>query len=531
MATLSLPEIPESERTPLVDLLLAIIQQQDQRIRQLEDEVARLKGLTPRPQIRPSILERPDPFGDSPPPRPRKRPGSAKRSKAATLEIHQTQVLRPEPIPDGSRLLGYDDFVVQDLVVGSRNTLYRRERWRTPDGGTVVAALPESLRGRHFGPVLTAFILYQYHHQHVTQPLIREALREWGVDISAGQVNRIITEGHDALHAEARDVLRTGLELSGVLHVDDTQARHRGRNGFCTHVGGELFSWFASTDSKSRINVLGLLRAGHDDYLLDAVAWGYLTASNEAGGIPPRALGRLEPLRGQRFEGAAAFEAALRRAGVGAKHHIKIATEAALLGSAVDHGLSPAVVLVSDEAPQYRLLTHALCWIHAERPFARLVGRDEAHRGAIESVRHRIWELYQGLKRYREAPSPAGAEALRGQFRALVRGPTGYADLDRELAGLGREETDLLRVLERPEAPLHNNAAERAIRDYAKKRKISGSTRSDLGRRCRDTFATLKGTCRKLGQSFWGLLRDRVSGSGTVPALPALMRRKATAPG
>jgi Transposase IS66 family len=85
----------------------------------------------------------------------------------------------------------------------------------------------------------------------------------------------------------------------------------------------------------------------------------------------------------------------------------------------------------------------------------------------------------------------------------------------------------LLRVFERPEVPLHNNASESDIREYVKKRKISGSTRSAAGRRCRDTFATLKKTCRKLGQNFWHYLQDRVRGLGKVARLADHIRQRA----
>ena len=87
--------------------------------------------------------------------------------------------------------------------------------------------------------------------------------------------------------------------------------------------------------------------------------------------------------------------------------------------------------------------------------------------------------------------------------------------------------TDLLRVLERPEVPLHNNASESDIREYVKKRKISGGTRSTAGRRCRDTFASLKKTCRKLGVNFWNYLRDRIGSLGKVARLADLIRQRA----
>jgi len=90
---------------------------------------------------------------------------------------------------------------------------------------------------------------------------------------------------------------------------------------------------------------------------------------------------------------------------------------------------------------------------------------------------------------------------------------------------------ELLLALRRPDIPLHNNSAENAIREYVKKRKISGGTRSDTGRRARDTFISLKKTCRKLGLSFWQYLNDRVSGLGKTPSLPDLIKARVSKPG
>jgi len=83
-------------------------------------------------------------------------------------------------------------------------------------------------------------------------------------------------------------------------------------------------------------------------------------------------------------------------------------------------------------------------------------------------------------------------------------------------------------VLNRPEIPLHNNLSEGDIREWAKKRKISAGTRSELGRRCRDTFISLKKTCRKLGVSFWRYPQDRIKGTHDIPTLPALIQQAVT---
>src|SRR4029077_12095062 len=124
---------------------------------------------------------------------------------------------------------------------------------------------------------------------------------------------------------------------------------------------------------------------------------------------------------------------------------------------------------------------------------------------------------YQDLKAYRQRPEPSQRRALEGRVDALCPLTTGLPSIDVLLKGMGAHGASLLRVLERPEIPLHTNLSESHLRDYVKKRKISGSTRSESGRRVRDTFASLKKTCRELGVSFWAYLQDRVRGVGQIP--------------
>jgi hypothetical protein len=232
---LKIPKIPEEERTPLVVALLEIIRFQQEQIQELRDEIARLKGQKPKPKIKPSTLEE-DSGDKDKQASSTKRPGSAKRQKAPT--IHETVILRAHDVPKGSTFKGYEDFTVQGLVVEPHNKLYRRERWQTPSGESIVAPLPDEVKALgHFDATLHRFVLYQYHHCHVTQPLILEQLWELGTDISAGQVNRIITEGKQRFHHEKDEILRVGLEISDYINVDDTGARHQGKNGYCTHIG------------------------------------------------------------------------------------------------------------------------------------------------------------------------------------------------------------------------------------------------------------------------------------------------------
>jgi hypothetical protein len=244
--------------------------------------------------------------------------------------------------------------------------------------------------------------------------------------------------------------------------------------------------------------------------------------------LPRFQLDRLGECGGSIFQDEAKWKAALESLGFTAERHIRIATEGALLGSIVHNGLiNPELVIVSDDAGQFAVLLHALCWIHAERAINKLVGFTDAQREALEEIRTRIWDFYAELKAYKEEPCEEKGAELEGCFDEIFGTRTCHQSLNLALKRISKNKSELLLVLDRPDIPLHNNTSERDIREYVKKRKISGSTRSDLGRCCRDTFTSLKKTCRKLKVSFWEYLRDRVSGRNTIEPLADLMRRQA----
>ena len=530
-----LPDIPEEEQTPLVKVLLALLEQFAERIvlleetnAKLKDEINILKGEKKRPTFKPSGMDKSSDKKPGANEKEDKRAGSKKRSKNAQLTIHQDVKITPNtPIPPGSRFKGYRDFVVQDLIISSHNTRYRLERWITPEGDTVNAELPVELGGRHFAPALVRFILYQYHHCQTTQPLLLEQLREYGIDISAGQIEWILSNGHEALHEEKDALLKAGLQSSSYVTVDDSGARHKGKNGYVTHIGNESFAWFKSTASKSRLNFLDILRAGHQDYYLSFDAIRYMEQQK----LPLVQVDKLRAHVGEGFESETDWLNFLDSVHISGKRHVRIATEGALLGSVLNHGFCHDLVIVSDDAGQFNILQHALCWIHAERLVHKTLPLNEQHRQDIANVRDQIWGLYTDLKAFKDDPEQWDKKKLAQRFDQIFTHKTGFATLNQLLKRIHGNKAELLRVLERPEIPLHTNGSETDIRDYVKKRKVSGGTRSDEGQRCRDTFITLKKTCRKLGISFWDFLHDRIGCSkSSIPQLSELVRARAFAP-
>jgi Transposase IS66 family len=395
----------------------------------------------------------------------------------------------------------------------------------------MTAPLPAGIDG-HFGPQLRRFVLAQYHQGQTTVPRLVTLLRTLGIFISKRQVVRLLIDDQDGFCDEARDVLRAGLRSAAWITVDDTGARHRAANGFCTQIGNAHFAWFGTSASKSRLNFLALLRAGHGDYVVNDEALTYMRERALAANV----TARLAEHPDRCFADRQAWGAHLEKLGIAAlkvnPDPVLIASEGALWGSVKAHGFLPDTVIVSDDAGQFNVGQHGLCWVHAERLVHKLDTFTDENRAAQSTVRASIWQFYRDLKAYRCAPTKQRKAALRARFDRIFTRKTGFVTLDRLLARLHANKTELLMVLDRPEIPLHTNGSENDIRCHVTRRKVSGGTRSDGGRDCRDAFLALAKTCAKLGISFWDYLGARLAipGGPTIPPLPQLIFARSRPP-
>ena len=232
------------------------------------------------------------------------------------------------------------------------------------------------------------------------------------------------------------------------------------------------------------------------------------------------------------FANKAAWTAHLDRLGISAlkvnPDPVMVATEGALWGSIKAHGFLPDTVIVSDDAGQFNVGQHGLCWVHAERLIHKLDTFTDDQRKVQARIRGLIWPFYRDLKAYRQNPNRQRRAALRTRFERIFARKIGFVTLDRLLARLRANKRELLTVLDRPEIPLHTNGSENDIRCQVTKRKVSGGTRSDTGRDCRDGFLSLNKTCAKLGIAFWDYLGARlaVPNPPEVPYLPTIVRHR-----
>ena len=198
------------------------------------------------------------------------------------------------------------------------------------------------------------------------------------------------------------------------VSVDDTGARHAGKNGFCTQIGNDDFAWFATRTNKSRLNFLDLLRAGHTDYVINQAALDYMPDA---------------PWQEPSFISWPRTAGAVRRSGRLAEHMLDrldmhdsagrcrirfcIATEGALWGSVQAHGLLREMVDCERRrgASSQLASTRSAGDVHAERLVHKLDSFTDLHRTAQQRMRALIWQFYDDLEAYRAKPAARRRDA------------------------------------------------------------------------------------------------------------------------
>ncbi len=435
-------------------------------------------------------------------------------------------------VPEGAVHKGCQDHTVRDIVLHAEEAACRREVWEFPDGSRHVAPLPPGAgagRERH-GPCARALAIMLHHQCQSTAGRIAGMPAAIGLDISERRAGRFPTADAGGIAGEQQEVLRAGLETAARISADDTGARHKAGNGYCTAIGNDFFAHFRSTGSKSRLDFLERPCAGEEDCTVNDAALECMRKRNLSG----RAVALLAGHERRRFgDGWRAHLEALGIAGMTVSPDpARIATEGALWGTVRDAGRIAGTVIPVDDAGQFNVGDlHALCRFHAERNIARPTGSAPYQHERVDGVLDKVWKLYRSLCRYRKRPTPLRKLVMEKRFDRIFGTAAGCASLDRLLERLAANRDELLRVPGRPETPLNANRAGNDIRDHAARRKVSFGTRSDAGRAARDACIGAKKTCGKLGVPCRDCPRSRlgVAGAPEVPRLADLVRQRAAA--
>jgi len=498
-------EIPENQRTvPWVQSLVGLVQNQAELIvhlqvttQELRDEIARLKNTPKRPKFRPPGSK--STSGKNRNEAPNRDSSNDERS-APIQKAKEEIVVKPLNIPNGSRFKGYSAYSIQELTLTPKDVIYKLEVWQAPDGSIIRAHLPPEIEGSHFGSDLRALI-HGLYASGMTQPALFQFIRNVGIEISEGQLHNVLMGEARGYEKQSEAILSAGLEEAPYIRVDDTGAKHCYQNGYCTHIGGQYFAYYKTTASKSRLNFLQLLAKGKEGYVInDAFIWHLFE-----GGVEDDILNAFEAYNGKRYSAKKGLVRLLNMMGIKGKKLRLTCLEAGLVGF-VQETLKPGQVLISDRAGQFAILDHADCWVHMERPLRKLVASTTEIELEIRQVREAIWTLYEQVKA--ASISQEGKEAIEKAYDALVERQVISLGVRGVLKAFKENREGLLKALDHPGLPLHNNDSERDIRGMVKFRNVSGGTKSEEGRAFRDGLVTLKQTCYRLGENFWSYLRS-----------------------
>ncbi len=538
LANLDLSRIEdESTRQCIIQLLnlveelnaaLRAAQEENQRLR---DEINRLKGEQGKPTIKGNTPPPPRaPTNYSSEPERRTPKDWQKGKKTLTVRVDREQTLEVDRtiLPSDAEFKGYEDVIVQDVLFQTDNVCFHKEKFYSPtEHTTYLAPLPPGYVGQ-FGPGIKALSIVLSFGANVSEPKIRALFADVGVQISVGELSNLLIHGQQRFHAEKDAVVDAGLRSSPWQHLDQTSTRVDGQNQNCQILCNPLYTALFTTASKDRLSVLDVLRNGRPrTFLLNAQAEHWL----EQTGLSQVIRQQVARLPHDQIWDDATLEALLDQhlPALGPQQRRWIQDATAVAAYHAEDGSPIVRLLVCDDAPQFAGVTDelALCWVHEGRHYKKLVPYLAPLQATLDAFLTRFWGYYRELQAYREQPTRAERERLAAKFDDVFTPNADYYSLDERIAKTRAKKADLLKVLEHPEIPLHNNPAELGARGRVRKRDVSFGPRTAAGAKAWDTFGTLAATARKLGVSFFAYVQDRIAQTNHQPGLDQLIQARA----
>lgn len=486
----------------------------EEKNRLLEDEIRRLKGEKPKPEIKPTNSNELNPA-------PKKK--HHKKSKKSELEIDEQISLdvNKEDLPKDAKFIGTRKIVVQEMIIKRRNIEFLISRYWSKELGKVIEGeIPEGFKGSEFGPQLRSFIIYQYYKNRVPHEKIINMLGDWGITISKGTVCSILNECSDVFSEDLKSARDAGIKKCSQVHIDETSARYAGVQAYTFGASNQYFTSFTTGFEKNRWAAIGALLGGDQRFLISRDAVSFIAKKLKK----PPITNYFSKLEGVKFYSRDELEKLLKDSLFEELTRVQLdiirtgcamgAIRSRLIGS-------PIKFLITDDAPNFVNLieNHQLCWVHEIRKYKLCEVFKKIESQALEDLLNQWRTFYKLMKRFKANQTRELRIKVRSEFDRICNIVTMVKPLDYQLARTRANKKELLLFLKYPQLPLHNNMAEIDIRERVIKRKISLQNRSLEGMRAWDLMLSLASTCRKLNVSFWKYIEDRVSMREAIPYL------------
>ena len=483
-------------------------------LKQKEDEIRRLKGEKPKPEIKPTSTKE-----LNPPPKKKHK----KKSKKADLEVDEQVELDvdKEDLPSDAKFIGKRKIIVQEMRIERRNIEFVISRYWSEELSKVIEGkVPDEFKGSEFGPQLRSFIIYQYYKNRVPHQKIINMLRDWGIEISKGTVCNILNETHDVFIEDLHSARNAALKKCSQIHIDDTGAKFNGSNAHTFVVSNRYYTSYTTSFEKNRWSAAGAVLGGVQQFLINQDAVTFIAKKLKK----PPITNYFSKIKGEkvylRDELEKLFEDPVLK--TLEKKQLDIVRTGCAVGALQSKQLGPAVnFIISDDAPNFVSLAknHQLCWVHEIRKYKLCEVFKRIESETLEKL-VKEWRNFYGLMlEFKNNRTRELRLKVRSEFDRICSIKTLVRPLDEQLQRTKDNKEGLLLFLKYPQLPIHNNQAEIDIRERVIKRKISLQNRSLEGMRAWDLMLSLASTCQKLNLSFWNYLEDRISMRETIPYL------------
>ncbi|MDW7774694.1 MAG: transposase [Desulfobulbaceae bacterium] len=410
-------DISDKKTAEAFRLLLQIIEALNEEVQFLKaelqkknDELNRLKGEQGRPKF-PIPKKK---YGDISSEKERQNlipPGEKKsKEKLSKIQIQFTDICKVDPsiLPEDAEFKGYETVVVQDIVISTKNTAFKKEIFYSPSQKkTYMAELPKGIEGE-FGPGVKSLILTLKHASNMSEPKIHEFLENIGIHISSATISRILTKKIEGFHQEKADIFRAGLESTMYQQIDDTGAKVNGQNQYVEILCNPFYTAYFTIPTKDRLSILDILQGSKPrSYFFNDEAFKLLESFRLSNKIISKmrdnALNKvLDEKQLQRL-----IDGILHNPDKGKIIRTRIMEAGAIAAYHNRTDIPVVKVLLSDDAPQFKKLSEeqALCWIHDGRNYKKLEPVVPLHKKELEDFRGEYWNYYRKLLQFKENPS------------------------------------------------------------------------------------------------------------------------------
>ncbi len=434
-------------------------------------------------------------------------------------------------LPADAQFKGFEEKVVQDIIIKTDNVLFQREKYYSPSMKKIwLGEVPFGYEGG-YGPNIKANIISMKYVNNMSIPKILAFLTDFGFLISGSYISNQLTKGIDIFHHEKSAIYQASRECSGYQQIDDTGCRVNGKNYYTQIVCNPLATVFFTTEYKNRLTILDVLRNFESrSFIFNEEAFNLLAQLK----VPKKIITLLHNVKKNIAFNEQDMDEILNNifpdSKKGKNHRTRIMEAAAIAYYHQEVGMPIVKVLLCDDAPQFKLITDelSLCWIHEGRHYKRLMPVVLIHQNKLEEFCGFFWNFYRELYKYKKNPSVELADLISTKFDKLFSISTGYDDLDDRIKKTKAKKTELLTVLNHPKIILHNNGAENGARVQKRREDISLQTITIEGTAAKDTMMTIVESAKKHLVSASKYIYDRISGDLKMPSIASLIRKNAT---